>query len=219
MNNNKKAKQLKLINTINIQRLQFLNDLSIFYKRINTRTRSKNKLINKIIYFRKLIFTRNIFKLIHRAIFASFLKKKLTSERIINDIKNILIEKTDIIERMESDNIKLKKHYHDLLSNTKSVSKENETLKNTITTLETKIETDNVKFKELYTHNINDINILQETLKRNEDLLSEAIKREEKLQHKYCIDIQNAIKLNKKMNTIIRDKNQAVIYNNIDNRC
>jgi hypothetical protein len=42
-------------------------------------------------------------------------------------------------------------------------------------------------------------------------LLAEAIRREEKLQHKYCVDIHNAIKLNKHLNSIISKKNQYIL--------
>lgn len=51
---------------------------------------------------------------------------------------------------------------------------------------------------------------LQELLQRNESILAQTIKREEQLQHKYCVDIENAIKLNKQLNTIISKKNKIL---------
>lgn len=51
---------------------------------------------------------------------------------------------------------------------------------------------------------------MQELLQNNEALLQESIQREKKLQHKYCIDIQNAIKLNKRLNEIISKKNNEI---------
>ena len=40
--------------------------------------------------------------------------------------------------------------------------------------------------------------------------MKSAISREEQMQNKYCNDINNAINLNKQLNTIINKKNQQV---------
>jgi len=47
-------------------------------------------------------------------------------------------------------------------------------------------------------------------LKNNETLLTQAKKREEELQNKYCSDIQKAVSLNKQLNSIISKKNKLI---------
>jgi hypothetical protein len=136
---------------------------------------------------------------------------------IIQNIRSILEEKNYIIDNIEHDNRELKIYYDKMSVNTKVLNGENDTLKKRVVVLENKIQLDQEKFKELFEINLNDIKRknhtyidLQDTLEKNEMLLKESIQREEKLQHKYCVDVSNAVKFNKQLNTIICNKNQNV---------
>lgn len=60
--------------------------------------------------------------------------------------------------------------------------------------------------------------MLKETLKNNEILLSESIKREEKIHNKYKLDILSAVKLNKELNNLIEKKNNEMSELEIQNK-
>ena len=133
-------------------------------------------------------------------------------------MKTIMNEKNERITEIENENTELSIRLNNALETMKQDQSENEEQRKTILALENKISENTKKFNELWTQNIKDIKSnlfmsyldLEETLKNNEKILNNAISREEHMQNKYCADINNAINLNKQLNSIINKKNLQV---------
>jgi hypothetical protein len=134
-------------------------------------------------------------------------------------MKTMINEKNDKLTEIENENTELSIRLNNALETIKQDQIENEEQRKTILALENKINENTKKFNELWTQNIKDIKSkmlclsildLEETLKNNEKILNNAINREEHMQNKYCADINNAINLNKQLNSIINKKNLQV---------
>ena len=72
----------------------------------------------------------------------------------------MIFEKSELIEKLDLDKNEITSKYTNLLNSFDNITKENDNLKNYISNLESKIQTDHKKFKELYSQNINDIKCL-----------------------------------------------------------
>ena len=189
---------------------------NIYYKIVFLILRNK-VLLSRIKYLRikKLLNKHYITKSIRKLLLLSFKKKeskiRLYYENTIASIKKILNEKAGIINKMEYDNNDLAYNYEKTLTQINNMTKENENLRKIICEMKYNFEVEKKRYTELLQQNSNDLQSLQITVKTNQDLLAQAIEREELLQKKYCNDIQNAIKLNKNLNEIITKKNQQIL--------
>ncbi len=76
--------------------------------------------------------------------------------------------------------------------------------------LQRKTMNNNKKFYETWEQNVKDIKTLQDT--HNKNILEEALKREEYMQNKYMADMENAILLNKQLNTHVAKKNNQLDF-------
>ena len=132
-------------------------------------------------------------------------------ENTIMQIKRILNEKTGIINKLEYDNNDLCYNYEQVIAKLQALTNENEILKQNLCEIKYNYSNEKKQYDEMLKQKIKDVHSLQARVKNNEDLLSEAIIREEKLQKKYCNDIQTAINLNKNLNDIINRKNQQIL--------
>ena len=132
-------------------------------------------------------------------------------ENTIIQIKRMLNEKTGIINQLEYDNNDLCYNNEQLLAKLNSVTNENEILKQNLCEIKYNYNNEKKQYDEMLKQKIKDVHSLQARVRNNEDLLNEAIMREEKLQKKYCNDIQTAINLNKNLNDIINRKNQQIL--------
>lgn len=197
--------------SLELNKLEIKNNKYSFINKIKLKIKKKKRdavLVNLFKKNKLILLNWHHFRItcIKKRIFT----EKEMYEKIIKEIRTLINKKNDDIKNIESEfkikNDKLNKAYNDTIE----LNEDNEVLKRKVISLEKKIENDKNNFKELWNNNLNDIKKLQETLRSNEVLLAEAVKREEKLQHKYCVDIENAIKLNKQLNVIISNKNQTL---------
>jgi hypothetical protein len=194
-----------------ISEIKLRNDKSSFFKKTSCSLKNKKRnhlLINLFKKNKYILHNFHKFRLV--CLYRKMKKEKYHYENIIQEVKHIIKEKSEIIKTLELGNSNQNNELKKLQSESDNLNQDNEMLRKKIAVLESKIESDNLKFRELWNQNVKDIKKLQDTLHCNEALLEEAMRREEKLQHKYCLDIENAIKLNKQLNTIISKKNKLL---------
>lgn len=171
----------------------------------------------------KLLITRNcLMKNFHRFILACMVRRynkhRRYSNQALKDLNRTIHDKLIIIDELNQVNNLKNRETEKVYHRSNALLADNVQLKKIINQLEAKIEQDNFDFNNLFNQNVNDIkgrnNIfmidLTNTIRRNEDAMAQITDREEKLQHKYCVDIRNAIKLNKQLNEIIVTKNKQV---------
>ena len=181
-----------------------------FFKSIKKKIKLKLRLKTYISRLKSINTSRNFTQFILRCLKSKYKVFKVTFNKTIFELKNIIDEKSEYLQGLEFDNSELNLHYKTLIEKSITSNSENEQYRQRIINLELKIQEDNNKFNELWEQNIKDIKNLQDTLTNNEKILGEALSREEKMQNKYCSDIENAIKLNKQLNVIVAKKNNQV---------
>lgn len=117
------------------KRQEYLKTLFIF----------KNYISKNLTYFRTI------------ALLSKIKKSKKYYENVISEIRKMIEEKTELISKMEIDTRELHLRYENNISITTNISEENEQLRKKIINLENKIESDNKRFKELWSQNVSDI--------------------------------------------------------------
>jgi len=205
---NKRVSDLR--QNINLGRKVKLFQQATFFKSIKKKISLKKRL--KIFKARSkcIAFARNFLIFVYRSLKNKFRVFKTTFNKTIHELKNIIDEKSEYLRSLEYDNNEVNIHYKNLLEKNMKSNKENDNYRQIIINLELKIEDDNTKFNQLWEQNLQDIKNLQDTLTNNERILNEALVREESMQNKYCSDIENAITLNKQLNSIVARKNNQV---------
>jgi len=105
----------------------------------------------------KNFISKNFHKFINISLLRKLNNDKRIYQRIICDIKKIIEEKTEIINKAEKDKHEISFNSKNILIDNKSLVDENEILRKKILNLELKINEDNIRFKELWNQNMKDI--------------------------------------------------------------
>jgi hypothetical protein len=190
--------------------MQSLNDISSFFKKSFSSLQRYKRSQSLLNLFKSKYAIPHFYKLRQVCLYRKIKKQNHQNAATLNHLNSFIKEKNELISKLESDNSNQLSSHRKLQAESENLTQDNYQLRKKIAVLESKIESDNLKFRELWNQNVKDIKNLQETLHNNEELLTEAMRREEQLQHKYCTDIENAIKLNKQLNTIVSKKNKML---------
>ncbi len=123
-------------------------------KLINTRKRKK---ILLDLLVEKNIIVKNFNKIRKFVIISKLWKSNKNLSNKLNELKIIIDEKSEIIKNSQLDKFELNSRLEKFATINNSLSEENVALKEKIEETETKIEKDNLRFKELFKQNVNDI--------------------------------------------------------------
>jgi hypothetical protein len=135
----------------------FVNDKKFFFKKTKKIVIQKKKDFAKRYLFMRTTLVKYFLTITHSCLYMRLDKTRSKYENIIQNIRHILEEKNDLVDKIQNDNQELKIYYDKMKTNAKSAYEENDSLKKRIIILESKMQLNTEKFRELFETNLNDI--------------------------------------------------------------